>query len=165
MAWNAEATRMPYRMHSEYLRHLFLNNDLAHGHYQVSGRAVALTDIDAPIFAVGTLTDHVAPWRSVYKIVLLSDTEVTFLLTSGGHNAGVVAPPHDGSARSYQVATHAHDTAFIDADSWQHCVPVAQGSWWPAWEHWLAGHAGPLGGQLPDSPALEPAPGYYVLQP
>lgn len=165
MAWNADATRMPYRMHSEYLRQLFLNNDLAHGHFQVGARPVALTDIDAPIFAVGTLTDHVAPWRSVYKIVLLSDTEVTFLLTSGGHNAGVVAPPHDGASRSYQVATHAHDTAFIDADTWQRCVPAAQGSWWPEWESWLAGHAGPLGGHLPASPALAPAPGRYVLQP
>ncbi len=165
MAWNADATRMPYRMHSEYLRQLFLNNDLANGRYLVGGRPVALTDIDVPIFAVGTLTDHVAPWRSVYKIVLLSDTEVTFLLTSGGHNMGVVAPPTDGAARSFQVATHAHDTAFIDADSWHRCIPVAQGSWWPEWQGWLAGHAGPLIAHFPASPALEPAPGRYVLQP
>ncbi len=165
MAWNADATRMPYRMHSEYLRRLFLNNDLANGRYLVGGRAVALTDIDAPVFAVGTLTDHVAPWRSVYKIVLLSDTEVTFLLTSGGHNAGVVAPPEDGAARSYQVATHAQDTAFIDADTWHRCVPAAHGSWWPEWEGWLAAHAGPLMRHPPAGAALDAAPGRYVLQP
>jgi len=82
MAWNADATRMPYRMHSEYLRRLFLNNDLAEGRLHADGRAVALHDIRAPIFAVGAQKDHVAPWKSTHKIHLLTDTEVTYLLTS-----------------------------------------------------------------------------------
>jgi polyhydroxyalkanoate synthase len=163
-SWNADATRMPYRMHSEYLRKLFLRNSLASARYIADGRPVALTDIDVPIFAVGTLTDHVAPWRSVYKIIPLSDTDVTFLLTSGGHNAGVVSPP--GAAnRSYQVAPHPFDGPYVDPGSWQASTPSHKGSWWPAWESWLARHAGPMAAPPSPVPALADAPGHYVLQP
>ncbi|MEX0144413.1 alpha/beta fold hydrolase [Massilia sp. LMS1-1-1.1] len=163
MAWNADATRMPCRMHSEYLRRLFLHNDLAEGRYRTAGRHIALPDIDAPIFAVGTLTDHVAPWRSVYKLQLLTDTDVTFLLTSGGHNAGVVSPPGQ-PRRSYQLATHRHDAPYIDADSWQRDVPHHDGSWWPAWQAWLAQHSDAQVAPPPMGAALGDAPGRYVLQ-
>ncbi|KQQ97137.1 alpha/beta hydrolase [Massilia sp. Leaf139] len=163
MSWNADATRMPYRMHSEYLRRLFLDNDLASARLMVDGRPVALPDIAAPIFAVGTRTDHVAPWRSVYKVGLLTDAEVSFLLTSGGHNAGVVAPPGE-AGRSYQMATQAPDAPYIDPERWQHETPVVEGSWWPAWEAWLAHHAGPL--VAPPAPVQggESAPGRYVME-
>ena len=93
MAWNADATHMPYRMHANYIRHLFLDNDLAEGRLSVDGKPIALTDIRAPIFAVGTVGDHVAPSRSTYKIQLMTDTDVTYVFTSGGHNVGIVSQP------------------------------------------------------------------------
>jgi polyhydroxyalkanoate synthase len=102
MAWNADATRLPYRMHSEYLRKLFLNNDLAEGHYLVGGKPISLSDIRAPMFVVGTVRDHVAPWKSTFKIHYQVDADVTYLLTSDGHNAGVVAPPSE-QGHCYQV--------------------------------------------------------------
>lgn len=163
MAWNADATRMPYRMHSEYLRRLFLHNDLAEGRYHVNGRGISLTDIRVPIFSVGTITDHVAPWHSVFKIHRLTDTEVSFLLTSGGHNAGVVSPPGHPH-RSFQVAKHAHGDAFVDADTWQTTVPLHQGSWWPTWEAWLASHADRRIKPHAIDKSLDDAPGHYVMQ-
>ena len=170
MAWNADATRMPYRMHSEYLRQLFLNNDLAEGRYRVDGRSIALTDIRAPIFAVGTVTDHVAPWRSAYKVHILTDTEVTFLLTSGGHNAGIVSPP-DHPRRSYQVATRSHGTRYMDSDTWLATAPRYEGSWWPAWQECLAQRSSAkrvappqIGSPDKGYAALCDAPGQYVLQ-
>jgi polyhydroxyalkanoate synthase len=169
MAWNDDATRMPCRMHSEYLRRLFLNNDLAEGRFDAAGRTVTLADVRVPLFVVSTVKDHVAPWRSVYKIHLLTDTEITFVLTAGGHNAGIVSEPGHPH-RSYQLARHNVDDRHIDADTWQAVTPRREGSWWPAWQSWLADHSGgraaPLATGAPDRgyPPLGDAPGTYVLQ-
>jgi polyhydroxyalkanoate synthase len=169
MAWNADGTRMPARMHSEYLRKLFLGNDLAEGRYEASGRPITFQDIRAPIFTVGTIRDHVAPWRSVYKVHLLADTDVTFVLTSGGHNAGIVSEPgHPG--RSYQIATHREGERYIDPEAWEAVTPRREGSWWPAWQTWLVDHSTgpaappPMGCPEKGYPPLAEAPGIYVLQ-
>ncbi|MGD1075759.1 MAG: alpha/beta fold hydrolase, partial [Thermodesulfovibrionales bacterium] len=169
MAWNADTTRMPYRMHSEYLRKLFLNNDLAEGRYEAGGKPIALSDIRVPIFTVGTERDHVAPWRSVYKIHLLVDTDVTFVLTSGGHNAGVVSEPGH-PRRSYQIGMKRESEMYIDPETWQGTVPKHDGSWWPAWQDWLAEHSSgrsappSLGAADSGYPPLDNAPGTYVLE-
>lgn len=169
MAWNADLTRMPYRMHSDYLRSLFLNNDLAEGRYLVKDRPVSLTDIRVPVFVVSTERDHVAPWRSVYKINLLADTEVTFVLTSGGHNAGIVSEPgHPG--RSYRIGTSKERDTYIDPESWTARTPEKEGSWWEAWEAWLRKRSGnktappPMGASRKGYAPLDDAPGLYVMQ-
>lgn len=169
MAWNADATRMPYRMHSEYLRHLYLDNDLAEGRCHVGEMPIALSDIRVPIFAVGTTRDHVAPWRSVHKIHLLADTEITFLLTIGGHNAGIISEPgHNG--RSYQVMTTTSTDQYADPDAWAAAAPHREGSWWPEWVTWLETRSGqptrPPGMGAPEMgySVLTDAPGAYVLQ-
>lgn len=159
MAWNADATRMPYKMHSEYLRRFFLHNDLFEGRYEVDGRPIALSDIRAPLFTVATIKDHIAPWRSVYKLNLLADAEVTFLLTSGGHNAGIISEPGH-PRRSYQVATRRDGERYIDPDTWQALTPVMEGSWWPVWQAWLAAHSS---GQAPPPAMGAPEQGYPPL--
>jgi polyhydroxyalkanoate synthase len=169
MAWNADLTRMPYRMHSEYLRRLFLRNDLATGRYVAGDRPVWLGDIRVPCFAIGTIADHVAPWRSVYKIHLQESGEVTFVLTGGGHNSGIVSEPGNPRSR-FQIATRAANGAYHDPDSWQTETPSTAGSWWPAWQAWLAQRSGkkvappPLGARESGYRPRRDAPGMYVLQ-
>jgi polyhydroxyalkanoate synthase len=167
MAWNQDATRMPYRMHAEYLNQLFLGNDLAAGRFRVHGRPVALNDVKLPIFCLGTETDHVAPWRSVFKLHLLTDAQVSFVLASGGHNAGVVSPPgHPG--RHHRVLTRAHHGKYLDADAFLARAELRDGSWWTTWTAWLAAQGGrqtvppPMGRAQAGYPVLCDAPGAYV---
>ena len=169
MAWNADGTRMPYAMHSEYLRKLYLNNDLAEGRFDVEGRPVALSDIRAPIFAVGTVKDHVAPWPSVFRIEALTDTDVTFALTSGGHNAGIVSEPGHPH-RSYQIRTKSALERHVDPQTWVAQTDTRDGSWWPAWVAWLDGISGAptappaMGNPRAGYPIIADAPGTYVFQ-
>jgi polyhydroxyalkanoate synthase subunit PhaC len=167
MAWNADATRLPYRMHSEYLRKLFLNNDLAGGRYLVEGRPIALSDIHIPMFVVGTLRDHVAPWKSVYKVHYQVDADVTFVLASGGHNAGIVAPPGE-PGHTYRIKTEVAHATYTGPDEWLSAVPSVDGSWWPEWTKWLSAQSGEpsapprMGSGTGADKDLADAPGDYV---
>jgi polyhydroxyalkanoate synthase len=167
MAWNADATRMPYRMHSEYLRKLFLNNALAEGRFLAGGRPVTLIDLSMPVFAVGTERDHVAPWRSTYKINLQVESEVTYVLTSGGHNAGIVSEPgHAG--RNFRVGVKKTNGHYLDPDRFLAEASRKDGSWWPQWIAWLGERSGALtappfmGAPQAGYPPLADAPGEYV---
>ena len=162
MAWNADGTRMPYRMHSEYLRGLFLNGDLAEGRYVAGGKPVVLRDLRIPFFVVATERDHVAPWRSVYKIRALTDAEVTFVLASGGHNVGIVAEPGKPGIH-HRIATHAPHETWTDAQRWKEAAPLLQGSWWSSWAQWLAERSGKRAIPPHMGPALADAPGNYVM--
>ena len=166
MAWNADSTRMPYRMHAQYLRLLYLDNDLAEGRFKVAGKPVSVQDIRAPIFALGTEKDHVAPWRSVYKLHLHVDAEITFALTSGGHNAGILSEPGHKNRRFRIDTTAVHDL-YEDPQSWIVAHPPQEGSWWTAWKDWLDRRSGapvapPPMGRAGFRP-LADAPGTYVL--
>ena len=165
LAWNADATRLPYKMHSEYLEKLFLHNDFIEGRFEVEGKRVAPENIKLPVFAVSTEKDHVAPWRSVYKIHLIAPCEnITFVLTSGGHNAGIVSEPGHKS-RSYHIHKTVSGEPYLAPDRWLEVAQPKEGSWWLDWHDWLA--------QRSDKEKISPplvgkglcaAPGTYVLQ-
>ena len=167
MAWNADTTRMPAKMHSQYLRRLFLDDDLSEGRYPVGGKPVTLGDITLPTFMVGTVTDHVAPWRSVFKLQQLSPAENTFVLTSGGHNAGIVSPPGN-PRRHFQMLTRPAGGNYLPPDAWLAAATDTPDSWWPAWLAWLKARSGapvkPPRAGATAYPPVGDAPGTYVLE-
>lgn len=168
MAWSLDTTRMPARMHTEYLRSLYLDNDLAEGRFKVDGSTVALQDIRVPTFVLGTEWDHIAPWRAVYKVHLSLDTDITFVLTSGGHNQGVVAPAGTPDRRFRLGRRGSHDR-YVDPDAWLARHEPLEGSWWAGWTGWLQSHSPgpgvappPMGDAAAGYPTLADAPGDYV---
>ena len=170
MSWNADGTRMAYRMHTDYLHQLYLNNDLAEGRYVALGETLDLAAIEVPMFVVGTETDHVAPWKSVYKVgKLVRSRDYTFCLTSGGHNAGIISGPQHPKRR-HRVMTMKAGARLPSAEGYLEKVELAQGSWWPTFAAWLAGHSSPtkvappkMGAAKKGLRALGDAPGEYVL--
>jgi polyhydroxyalkanoate synthase subunit PhaC len=169
MSWNADGTRMAYRMHTDYLHQLYLNNDLAEGRYVALGEALDLAAIEYPMFVVGTETDHVAPWRSVYKVGrLVRSRDYTFCLTSGGHNAGIISGPQHPKRR-HRVLTMKAGARLPSSGQYLQRVEPTQGSWWPTFAGWLAEHSSPTLVAPPKTGAptkgLKPlcdAPGEYV---
>jgi polyhydroxyalkanoate synthase len=167
MAWNADGTRLPLRMHSEYLRSFFLHNALSHGEFKLNGIPVNLEDIKVPIFNVGAVQDHVAPWRSVFRLHQLTHAPQTFVLTAGGHNVGIVNPP-GSSKSSYRVSTWRGGDRILTPEEWLEHSEFRTGSWWGEWFEWLTQHSSglrappvmgaPQSGLLP----LCAAPGTYV---
>lgn len=166
-AWNADSTRMPARMHSDYLRSLFLENRLSAGRFSVEGRVIALKDISAPMFVLGTEEDHIAPWRSVYKATLFTEHDLRFCLTSGGHNGGILSPPGK-RGRHYRLGHRTPDKQYMDPDTWLSRHAPQDGSWWTPWGEWLARHssakvAPPALGSGRFAPLCD-APGTYVFR-
>ena len=170
MAWNADGTRMPWRMHTEYLYRLYLDNELATNRFPVDGKRVRLSDIQLPMFVVGTESDHVAPWKSVYKVDnLVRSDDFTFLLTASGHNAGIVCGPVNPK-RHYRLRTRRLADPHLAPEEWMEAAPRHDGAWWPAWQQWLAAHSTSrvkppaMGAPTKGFKALDDAPGRYVRQ-
>jgi polyhydroxyalkanoate synthase subunit PhaC len=161
LAWNSDNTRMPAAMHAFYLRSLYLRNELARGLLEVKGQRLSLADVKSDTYVVGAINDHIVPWPASYKTTRLMGGEVRYVLSSGGHIAGIVNPP--GPKAWYEEAKPPYP---VNAAQWRAAAAHHSGSWWEDWTRWAGRRAGrrtdppPMGSER--YPAIADAPGSYV---
>jgi polyhydroxyalkanoate synthase subunit PhaC len=165
LAWNADSTRMPSAMHAFYLRNFYIQNKLAAGELEIGGATVDLSTIKSPGYVVSAINDHIVPWESAYRSVGLVSGPTRFVLGSGGHIAGIVAPP--GPKVWHMVADGADKAAPATARAWREVAERRSGSWWEDWTTWSEANSGPLREPPPTgsrkNPVLGDGPGRYVL--
>jgi polyhydroxyalkanoate synthase len=160
--WNSDSTRMPAKMHTFYLRNMYIKNLLAQpGGITLAGEPIDLSNVKVPVSFVSTIEDHIAPWKSTYLGAKLLPGPVKFILGGSGHIAGIVNPP---AANKYNYWTD--DKLADTADAWLAGAVRHDGSWWPEWNAWVSQFAGDrVPARIPGAgglPALEDAPGSYA---
>jgi polyhydroxyalkanoate synthase len=160
--WNSDTTNMPAKMHSTYLRKMYLHNQLAKPNAMtLLKQKIDLRNIQVPACFVSTHNDHIAPWDSTYIGAKLHSGPVKFMLGGSGHIAGIVNPP---SKNKYH--TYVNDQLPDSADQWIEGSTLHEGSWWPLWAEWLAQQSGKkIPARAPQDSKLKPieaAPGSYV---
>ncbi|MCC5792418.1 MAG: class I poly(R)-hydroxyalkanoic acid synthase [Legionellaceae bacterium] len=161
--WNADCTNMPAKMHSEYLRGMYLNNQLIQpGGFVINDVNIDVTNLTTPSFFVSTEKDHIAPWKTVYQGFKLMAGPKRFLLGGSGHIAGIVNPP-DKNKYHYYDGSHTAETP----QAWLEQAEKHAGSWWPAWLLWLQRQSGRkvAARELSSLPlaSMMDAPGSFVL--
>jgi polyhydroxyalkanoate synthase len=164
--WTSDATRLPKRMLSDYLREFYINNRLVSPEgIELNGRRLNLRHISHRLYAVGCIQDHICPWSQVLRIRDFVNSPIRFALSSEGHIAGIINAPSSKSRRRYWIG---HAETRTDSLHWLGGWEGLQGSWWVDWAQWLAEHCGPqVPAPEPGSagyPPLYPAPGRYVLE-
>jgi polyhydroxyalkanoate synthase len=156
LAWNADGTRLPAAMHSQFLRACYLENRLAAGTLELDGTPIDLGRVRAPIYVLGCERDHIAPWPTAYLTTRLVPGERRFVLGASGHIAGMVVPP-DGGKASYST----NDALPAEPEQWLKSAERRRGSWWEDWARWAAPRSGARVAP-PTLPDGDPAPGRYV---
>lgn len=162
--WNSDSTNMPATMHSQYLRWMYLHNDLAKpGKIHLNHIPIDVSTIDIPTFFLSTEKDHIAPWKTTYLGFQLMNGPKRFVLGGSGHIAGIINAP-EAKKYGYKINNHAP----AHAEKWLEQATEHPGSWWPEWLKWLKTHSGKLisapdFNQLPLKPVMD-APGSYVLR-
>jgi polyhydroxyalkanoate synthase len=162
--WNADSTRMPARMHSFYLRNMYIENLMGvPGGITLAGVPIDLSKVRLPAYFISTVEDHIAPWKTTYKgaryLGSAAKGAVRFVLGGSGHIAGIVNPP---AAKKYHYWTN--DALPETADAWFKGAKQQPGSWWPDWQAWMEARNGgeKVPARKPKKP-LEDAPGSYAM--
>ena len=161
--WNADSTNMPAKMHSQYLRWMYLHNDLIKPNkIRLNHTPIDVRTIDVPTFFLSTEKDHIAPWKTTYLGFQLMNGPKRFVLGGSGHIAGIINSPAM-TKYGYKV----NNSTTSSPEHWLENVTEHGGSWWPEWLKWLESHSGKLIAKpdlskLPYMPIID-APGSYVL--
>ncbi len=161
--WNSDSTNMPATMHSQYLRWMYLNNDLIKpGVIQLNNTPIDISKITTPCFFLSTEKDHIAPWKTTYKGFQMMQGPKRFVLGGSGHIAGIINSPSIGK---YGYRTNINTK--LEADHWISKAKQHSGSWWPEWLKWLNKYSGELITSTQfenlNYRSLLDAPGTYVL--
>ena len=162
--WNSDSTRMPARMHSFYLRNMYIDNKLGvPGGIELNGEPVDLSKVKVPAYFISTAEDHIAPWKTTYKGAKYLGAKVRFVLGGSGHIAGIVNPP---STKKYQYWTNEKNPE--TPEKWFETATSHPGSWWDDWQKWMdaRNHGEKVPARKPgdhDLKALEDAPGSYAM--
>jgi polyhydroxyalkanoate synthase subunit PhaC len=161
LVWNKDSTRMPAKMHSQYLRSCYLNNEFARGEFEIDGAKLEPGKVDIDTYVLAAVDDHIVPWASAYKTTQLFGGERRFVLSTSGHIAGIVNPP--GPKAKHWT----NDDLPAEAQQWKDTATLNDFTWWEDWSQWVGRQAGPmvdppayLGSQ--DHAVIESAPGSYV---
>jgi polyhydroxyalkanoate synthase len=162
--WNADSTRMPARMHSFYLRNMYIHNAMARpGGITLDGVPIDLSKVSVPSYFISTVEDHIAPWKTTYKgsryLGAAASGAVRFVLGGSGHIAGIVNPP---AAKKYHYWTN--DANPPTPEEWFASATQQPGSWWEDWQRWIAAQNGAdqVPARMPQN-AIEDAPGSYAM--
>ena len=132
--WNSDATRMPAKMHSYYLRNMYIHNKLREPKgLTIAGRSIDLSTVTTPCYFISAKDDHIAPWKSTFAGAKLFGGKVRFVLGGSGHIAGIVNPP---VANKY--CFWANDELTHEAESWLQNADRFDGSWWSDWSVWIS---------------------------
>lgn len=162
LAWNADVTRMPERLHHDFVDQ-GLGNTLVQGTQAFRGETVDLAGVTVDTYIVAGITDHLTDWQSCYQTRHMLGGSSRFVLSRSGHIAALVNPPGDPRA-SFQVADEPAETP----EDFLAVAERKEGTWWPDYAEWLKERgngyqdAPTLGAE--GYPLLGPAPGTYVLQ-
>ena len=161
--WNSDSTRMPAKMHSFYLRNMYMNNLLGKpGAIKLAGESIDLSKVKVPAYFISTAEDHIAPWKSTYRGAKYLGGKTRFVLGGSGHIAGVVNPPE---AKKYAHWTN--DTLPGTPEAWFSGATQVPGSWWPDWQAWVLQQNGPdkVPARVPGKglKVIADAPGDYAM--
>lgn len=162
--WNGDTTRLPARLHHDYIDLGTTSPFVIAGQLTLNGTPIDMTKVRADSYVVAGTTDHITPWKAVYKTAKIYGDKTTFVLSNSGHLQALLNPPTNPKA-SFMVGLAAESTA----EEFVAGAVKQNGSWWLHWRDWLNGRSGeevpaPITLGSPRHPATVAAPGTYVFE-